>query len=324
MQSTWITRRAALRTAAATAAGIALPSLAELGSGKKPLRIIVGTAAGGAADVIVRAMAPGIEAELKLPVMVENKPGGQSVISLDALAAQPADGNTLLYIYSGYVATQVTQRLFDLDKSTAPLTRVGTSRIVLLVRGDSPFRSLREMFDFARANPGKLNYVTLGDAGLEHLKMAQITRAAGVVATAVPYKTGPDALKDLVGGAVDCYMAPALFAKMYAPSKRVKVLAVFDAQRWADFPEVPTLQEAGIQVDPLRYWGGYVARAGTPPEIVQRLSKMLGRVAQLPEVRERFEGTGQSVDVEDDPEKFRRQIQGDKAWITDAYRLIRT
>jgi len=324
MQSTRITRRAMLQMAAAGATGISLPSMAQLGGGRKPLRIIVGTAAGGAADVIVRAMAPGIEAELKLPVMVENKPGGQSVISLEALAAQPADGNTLLYIYSGYVATQVTQRLFDLEKSTIPLARVGTSRIVLLVRGDSPFQSLREMFDFARASPGKLNYATLGDAGVEHLKMAQITKAAGVVATPVPYKTGPDAVKDLIGGAVDCYMAPALFAKMYAPSKRVKVLAVFDAQRWADFPEVPTLQEAGIQADPLRYWGGYVARAGTPPEIVQRLSKMLGRVAQLPEVRERFEGTGQSVDVEDDPEKFRRQIQGDKAWITAAYRLIRT
>ncbi|MEG0446610.1 MAG: hypothetical protein RR687_07530, partial [Comamonas sp.] len=83
-------------------------------------------------------------------------------------------------------------------------------------------------------------------------------------------------------------------------------------------------QEAGIHVDPLRYWGGYVARVGTPPETVLRLSKMLGRVAQLPEVRERFEGTGQQVDIEDDPERFRRQIQGDKAWITDAYRLIRT
>lgn len=324
MQSTSITRRDMLKMSAATATSLSLPVLAQSDSGKKPLRIIVGAAAGGAADAIVRAMAPGIEAELKAPVVVDNRPGGQFMISMDALAGQPADGNTLLYIYSGYVATQVTQRLFDLEKSTIPLTRVGTSRIVMLVRGDSPFQSMREMLDYARANPGKLNYGTLGDAGLEHLKMAQITKAAGVVATAVPYKTGPDAVKDLIGGALDCYMAPAVFAKMYAPTKRVKVLSVFDAQRWSEFPEVPTLKEAGIAVDPLRYWGGYVARVGTPLESVQRLSKMLGRVAQLPEVREKFESTGQQVDVEDIPEKFRNQIQGDKAWISDAYRLIRS
>ncbi|MCY1199951.1 Tripartite tricarboxylate transporter family receptor [compost metagenome] len=324
MQSTWITRRAMLRMAAATAASISLPAMAQLGGGKKPLRVIVGSAAGGAADVIVRAMGPGIAAELKVPVVVDNRPGGQSVISLEALAAQPADGNTLLYIHSGYVATEVTQRLFDLDKSTIPLTRVGTSRIMLLVNGDSPFGSLGEMFDFARANPGKLHYGTLGDGGFEHLKMAQITTAAGVVATPVPYKTSTDAIKDLIGGSVDCYMAPAIFAKMYIPPKRVKALAIFDPRRWSDFPEVPTLREAGIEVAPLRYWGGYVARVGMPSEIVQRLSSMLGRVARLPEVRERFEGTGQEVDVEDDPEKFRSQIQGDKAWIIDAYRLIRT
>jgi len=222
---TLLTRRTVLRTVLGAASGLAFPAFAQSGYPKGPLRILHGTSPGGAADAIVRAMSQGIEAELQVPVIIDSRPGGQFVISMNALAAHPADGQTLLYIYNGYAAVEAIQRLFNLQRSTIPLTRVGTSLIVVLAHGDSRFSSLSEMMDFARDNPGTLNYGTLGEAGLEHLKTAQILNAAHAKATAVPYKLASDAVQSLIGGNIDFFLTAGIYAKMYVPTNKVKVLA---------------------------------------------------------------------------------------------------
>ncbi|HPU52935.1 MAG TPA: tripartite tricarboxylate transporter substrate-binding protein, partial [Burkholderiaceae bacterium] len=157
-QSKLITRRSFAKSAGAVAAALALPVRAQSEFPKGPLKLIVGLPPGGSADIIARTGAAVLEKSLKQPVVVENKPGGQFLISMQALQAAPADGHTMLYIYNGYASVNATLKLFDLEKQTIPVAQVASTPIVLLVRADSPHKTAKDMWAWARANPGKLSY----------------------------------------------------------------------------------------------------------------------------------------------------------------------
>lgn len=311
-------RRQFVKATSLLAASVALPAAAQSGFPHGPLRIVVGLPAGGSADVLARAMGVQLEASLKRPVIVDNRPGGLFKISMNALVSAPADGHTLLYIYNGYPAVQVIENVFNLQQETVPIMQVATTPIVLLVRADSPFNTLGDLIAHARANPGKLNYTTLGPAGLEHLKMAQILKAAGVQGVPVPYRGGPDMMNALLGGEVQLSMTAAIFAKSFAGAGKVRVLAVLGEKRWSEFPDVPTIREAGVAVQPIAYWGGLVARAGTPPEIVQRLQKEVSAALNAPKLIERFESTAHRTTPGSSAEAFRDLLESDVRWMTAA------
>jgi len=319
-----LSRRELLGHAVLASTGALLPGLsaAQPQFPQRSVKLICGLPPGGAADVIVRAFGAGLEADAKVPFIVDNRPGGQFAISVNALNADPADGHTLLYIYSGYAAIQATQGLFNLTQGMVPVARVATSPVLLMTRGDAPYKTVAEMVAWAKANPKKLNWGTFGEASLEHLKLAQIEKAAGFKAAPIPYKGGPDLVKALLGGEVDCALAAGLFGKMYAPTGKLQVLAVLEPKRWDAFPNVPTIREAGINTDPLTYWGGFIAKKGTPPETVERLAKMIGRAAHRPDVISRVEASGQAIDLDDQPESFKRLIESDVAWMSAAYKLL--
>ena len=169
-----ISRRTFAKSACSVAAAFALPARAQSDFPRGPLKIIVGLPPGGSADIIARTGAAVMEKSLKQQVVVENKPGGQFQISVQALLAAPADGHTLLYLYNGYASVNATLKLFDLDKQTIPVAQVASTPIVLLVRGDSPHKTAKDLWAWARANPGKLTYGTLGAGGVEHLKWTQV------------------------------------------------------------------------------------------------------------------------------------------------------
>jgi tripartite-type tricarboxylate transporter receptor subunit TctC len=311
-------RRRVLQIAAAAAASLALPLRAQSGFPSGPLRIIVGVPAGGAADVGARALAAALERNIKQPVIVENRTGGNFLIAWQALQAAPADGHTLMHIFNTFPALHAVQKLFDLEKQVAHITLAATSPVVLLVKGDSPHKTLGELVGFGRANPGKLSYVTTGVGTGEHLKMAQFERVGGFKGLAVPFRGGPDAIKALLGGDINFMMAPAIFAKQFAPSGQVRVLAMMDGVRWKDMPDVPTFAEAGVNLPPMTYWGGYVARAGIPPEIVQRLHREVSAAALDPSVVEKMAASGQSAVVSKSPDDFRQFIVSEIAWMTEA------
>jgi hypothetical protein len=193
-------RRAFVKTASAAAAALALPARAQSDFPRGPVKVIVGLPPGGAADIIARTIGTQMEKTLKQPVVIENKPGGQFVISVQALLNAPADGQTLLYIYNGYASVNATLKLFDLEKQTIPVAQVASTPIVLLVRNDSPHKSARELFAWARANPEKLNFATLGAGGVEHLKWRQMESAVGFKGNPVAYKGGPDSMQALLKG----------------------------------------------------------------------------------------------------------------------------
>lgn len=317
-------RRQFVKATSLLAASIALPAKAQGKFPSAPLRIVVGLPAGGSADVLARATGVQLESAFKQPVVIENRPGGLFKISMQALLSAPADGHTLLYIYNGYPAVQVMEKVFNLQQETVPIMQIATTPIVLLVRADSPFKTLGDFISHARANPGTLNYSTLGPSGLEHLKMAQIFKAAGVQCTPVPYRGGPDMVNALLAGDVQLAINASIFAKTFGKSGKVRVLAVLGEKRWSEFPDVPTIRETGVDVVPLEYWGGLVARAGTPPEIVERLQKEVRIALTNPTLIERFEGTAHHTTPESSAKAFKELIDADVRWMTSAAKEFST
>jgi tripartite-type tricarboxylate transporter receptor subunit TctC len=286
------------------------------------VRIIVALPPGGAADVATRALQSPLEQLWKQPVIVENRPGGQFQIAMQALSASPADGHTLLHVFNSFASVHAVQKLFDLESQVVSVTQVSITPIVVLVRGNSPYKTLGELVAFGRANPGKLTYSTLGPGSVEHLKMAQIESAGGFTGTAVPYRGGPDSLKALIGGEIDFQITAGIFAKQFAPSGQVRVLATLEPVRWKDFPDVPTMAEAGLAVPPMTYWGGYVVKAGTPSAIVDRLRADLAAVAVLAPVTERLAAAGGQPSVSASREAFRQMIASEIGWMGEAAKRL--
>ncbi len=315
-------RRAFLKLGASVvASSMAFPALARQSYPYKPVRIIVGLPPGGAADTVVRTLAPPLAKIMGQPVIVDNRPGGQLAISVQSLINAPDDGHTILFISNGYPCVQATQQLFDLQKDTLPIIQLGTTPIVIMVRADSPYKSLSDLVNDARANPGKVTYSTMGPASIEHLKMAQIERVAGFTGNAIPYRGGPDSMQALLAGHIDFSLSAAIFAKTFVPAGKARVLAVLENERWQDLPDVPTMKEAGVDVPALDYWGGYVAKAGTPPEIASILFNAIAEAMKSQSVIDQLVATANSPKVSQSQGDFAQAIARDLQWMTEEVRL---
>lgn len=313
-----IKRRQALQYIASALVLPTFGALAQSDYPSKPIKFIIPLPAGGAADVGVRAMGQELEKSIKQSVVVDNKPGGLFQIGMQALLSAPADGYTVLAVNAGMVGVQVVNKRYDLNKQTMPLLTSGEAPMVLMVGAKTPFKTLQELIDYAKANPGKLNYATPGLGSIEHLKNEQIAKVAGFKATNVAYKGGPDMVKAVVGGEVDYTIAPAVLAAQFAPKGLVRVLAAIDSERIKAFADVPTLIEVGIKVSPMRLWGGYVVHPDTPAAIAQRLSRELVTALSAPAYVEKMAQFGLVTNISKSPEDFRKLIDADAAWMTEA------
>jgi len=231
------------------------------------------------------------------------------------MALAPADGRTLLHLSAGMVALQAVHAAYDLLADLVPITAVGDSSMVLMVGPRSPHKSLADLVTFGRAHPGQLTYAISGQGSLEHLKIAQIEKAAGFRGLDVPFRGGPDMVKALIGGEVDFTIVATVFAAQFAPKGLVRVLAAMDERRLLEMPDVPTAKEAGVNVPPLRIWGGYAVRTGTPEAVVQRLHGALVAAAREPEVAARVVPLGMTVFTSPAPADFSALIAADLAWM---------
>lgn len=299
------------------------PAFAQPSFPNRPVRIIVPWPASGAVDVSARAGAIGLEKQLGQRVIIDNKPGGLFQVALQALAQAPADGHTLIHITSGMLAVQAVHGSFNLTRDLVPITLVGETSLVLIVGPKSPHRTLADLVAYGRANPGQLKYASSGQGSLEHLKLAQMEKASGFSALNVPYRGGPDMLKAVISGEVDFTLVATIFATQFAPKGMVQVLATFDSSRLAQFPEVPTIAEAGGSVAPMRIWGGYAVAAGTPIAIVQRLYQDMVASSGSPDLVRQMNQLGMSVFNSNNPEEFRRLIDVDLAWMTEMVKELK-
>jgi len=297
--------------------GYSLPARAQSDYPNRPIKIVIPLPAGGAADASMRAIALEAEKTLKQSILIENKPGGLFQIAVQSVLSAPADGYTLMYMYSGMVSTQAIHKKFDLARQFDPVTALGESPTMLVVGPKSKFSTVKELVDFGRANPDKLTCSNIGPGSLEHLKTFELIKAAGISAVFVPYKGGPDAVKAVIGGEVDFIITPAFFAAQFAPKGQLKVLAAMNSTRWSAMPEVPTIAEGGVSVPPFNFWTGLLVKAGTPAAITQRLHREIAAASRTPSVTSILTSAGSVAAPSRDPEELRQRIVAEAASMGD-------
>jgi tripartite-type tricarboxylate transporter receptor subunit TctC len=277
----------------------------------RPLTIVVPTGPSGQTDVFARLIAEQLRQRLNQPVVVENRPGAGGSLAGRYLAGRPADGYTLMYgsMSTIIIAPQLQKPLaYDSTKAFVPvaLTQSGSSPVV--VRASLPVRSGRELVEYARQNPGKLNFGSQGIGSVGHLAMELLSGKADIKMTHVPYSgTGP-ALAALLGGQIDVVIADILTSRPHVQAGTLRYVSQMAMTRSRAIPDVPTLaEELKIQELAIDFWLGLFAPAGTPEPIVRRLNQEVAAVMQVPSVKERLEATTMTTPAVS-PEQFSRMI----------------
>ena len=249
--------------------------------------------AGGGSDTVCRIIANKLGPALGQPVIVEDRPGADGALAALYVHHQPADGYTLMMATNSplsadpYLHKDVN---YDPVKDFVPITRVGSFTLMLVVDPKLPIHSVQEMIDYAKANPGKLTYASGNTAGIVALET--IKHDAGISMLHVPYKSTAPALEDIIGGRVSMMLADFTSAMPHVNAGTVRPIAVSRIRRSTLFPDLPTMDEAGIKGFNLDTWAGMVAPAGTPPQIVAKLNGALRPIIDSPEIQARFKNVG--------------------------------
>jgi tripartite-type tricarboxylate transporter receptor subunit TctC len=273
----------------ATAAALMLATLPavhaqELQAGK-PIRIIVGLAAGGGTDVMARLVAAKMSENMKANVIVENKAGGNFIPALRELTSSPPDGHTLFFISTSTLITQPLHQPdypFDLTKLT-PVTQVATGPLILVVKNQLGIKTLKELIDQAKANPGKLTFGAGGGTGSSLYFATELLKSkSGIKINIANYKGAGPALNDLLGGHIDGMFDAMPVMAPQAKEGKVTPLAVTSAKRSAALPNVPTIKESGYPDYEMSGWFGILAPAGTPPAIAQKLRDEVAKAVADP------------------------------------------
>jgi tripartite-type tricarboxylate transporter receptor subunit TctC len=275
-----VNRRQVLQAAAATVAGaasIAAPAaFAAEAWPSKPIRFVVPFAPGGTSEVVARSVAVELTKQLGVSVYVENKPGGAGVVAMQDVAKSPPDGHTLILTHVGTLAVNpymLESQPYDVNKDFAPVTLLAKVPNVFVIHPDVPAKNFKEFVAYAKANPGKLNYGSAGNASAGHLAMEYLKLVTGMFMTHIPYRgTGPQ-LTDLLAGRTQASSAgmPALGAHIRAG--KLRAIAVGTQKRIPSMPDVPTVAEMGFPNFETSQWYGIHVPAGTPPEIIKRLQE---------------------------------------------------
>jgi tripartite-type tricarboxylate transporter receptor subunit TctC len=277
------------------AAGLALAgALAALAPAKaqdfpnpnKPVRIIVGLAAGGATDVMARLIAQKMGESMKHTVIVENKAGGNFIPALKELTSQPADGHTLFFIST---STLITQPLhpdypFDLTK-LSPITEVATGPLIMVVKNQLGMKTLKEVVDFAKKNPGKLTFGAGGGTGSSLYFATELLKSkSGININIANYRGAGPALNDLLGGHIDGMFDAMPVMSVQAKEGKVTPIAVTSAKRSPALPDVPTIKESGYPDYEMYGWFGMLAAPGTPAAVVQKIRDEVAKAVADPNV----------------------------------------
>ena len=284
------------RWLAGAAAAVALPTVWAQGSAPaawptKPVRFLVPFAPGGTSEIVARSVAAEMSKQTGQNVFVENKPGGAGVVAMVEAQKAAPDGHTIILGHVGTLAVNpymLSNQPYDVNKDFVPVTLLAKVPNVFVVHPDVPARNFREFVAYAKANPGKLNYGSAGNASAGHLAMEYLKLVTGMYITHIPYRgTGPQ-LTDLLSGRTQASSAglPALGAHIRAG--KLRAIAVGTQQRISAMPEVPTVAEMGFKDFETSQWYGILAPAGTPPEVVKKMQEESLKALKSSAVTERF------------------------------------
>jgi len=260
----------------------------------RTIRILNPFAAGGTSDILARIVATGMQEVFKHPVIVESRPGAGGMVALEQIAQSSPDGYNLAMSPAAMsVARYLMKGLsFDPTRDLVPVALVGKAPSLLVVSAQSRLKSVAEVVQFAKANPGRLNYASFGVGTTPHLFMELFNIRLGLKTTHVPYKGAGPAVADLLGGQVDLAFQTAAAVLPHVQQGRLIALATSSKERLPGLPAVPTIAESGIPSFDESAWFGLVAARATPAAIVQRLNMETNRILQTAQVRKQLDDLG--------------------------------
>lgn len=283
------------------------------------VRIIVPFAAGGGSDIVGRAIAQKLQDKFGQPFVVENRTGAGGSIGANQVAKAATDGYTLLLGSSSEIAQYPAVKTdvpYDSIKDFAPIAAVATVPLALTVKQELPVTSVVELIDYAKKNPGKLNYGSAGPGSSTHLAVALLTSMTGTDMTHVPYKGSAPVITDLLAGTLDLSISTMPAVLPHISGGKIKVLAVSTGQRAKALPNVVTIEEGGVKGYATGLWTGLLAPAGTPPQIVTKLNAAVNEALAAEDLKALLAKQG-AEPTGGTPEKFAGEIKSELALWTD-------
>ncbi len=275
----------------------------------KTVKIIAPFGAGSTPDLVARLIAERLQQKLGKTFVVENKSGAGGIIGTDAVAKSAPDGYTIGVSIGGPLAINtllMSKMPYNPAKDIAPITQLVTQPSALAVNPSLNVKTVGELIDLLKKNPGKYNFASIGNGSLSHLAMEAIAQKSGTKIAHLPYKSSPAAITAVIRGDVQMAMMPAISVKPQAASGKVKMLAVSTAKRSPYLGDIPTLKESGVDVE-ADAWMGLIAPAGTPKAVIDKINKAVVEVLQEQDVRDKLARL-LMVPIGNSPEEFRKAI----------------
>ena len=275
-----------LRILVAAGATLISPTLRADSYPSKPITLVAVFGPGSASDTICRVIAQPLSAALNESVIVENRPGANGALAAQYVARSAPDGYTLLMGTNSPLSAvpfMMKSPPYDAVKDFTPITRVGSFTLMLVVHPSIPAKNMKELIDYAKDNPGRLSFASANTSGI--VAGETLKHWAEIDMLHVPYKSPPPALQDLVAGRVSMMFTDLTTGLPHVQSGALRALAVTRLHRSSLFPELPTMDEAGVTGFDMDSWAGIVTPAGTPPEIVTRLNTELRKIIDSPDIK---------------------------------------
>jgi len=315
--------RALVAAIAALGAAVLPPAALAQGWPERPIRFVVAAGAGSSLDALARAVGERLKARLGQPIVVDDRPAAGGTVAAAEVAKAPPDGYTMLLGYNGPLAfAPLLSRLpYDATRDLAPVIVLSSQPNVLAVNAELPVRSVAELVKWAKANPGKASYASVGNGSASHLDMELFKSLAGFDALHVPFNGSPPAVLATVQGETQLLFAVMQPIRAQIDAGRLRALAVTSARRFALAPDLPTLAESGYPGFDALAWNGVLVPAATPQAVVARLNAEINAALAEPEVVARMHAQGFEL-VGGTPEKFRDLIRSEVATWTPVIRRL--
>ena len=279
----------------------------------KSIRLFVGFPPGGGSDALARLVGAALPDKLGQQVVVDNKPGANTILATEYVKSQPADGYTLLFVSASFSINPSLYKLtYDIEKDFAPVTVVAIVPLLLITHPSLPVRTVKDIIALAKAQPGKLDYASFGVGSAAHLAGEMLLSMTGTRMTHVPYKGSAPAVADVIGGRVTMMMPGIGSAINLARSNKLRAIAVTTAKRATGAPDIPTVAESGVPGFDVSTWESIQAPAGTPPDAIARLNTSIRDVVAGNELRQKMFNLGFEPDAMKSPAETAQFIRAER------------
>ena len=279
----------------------------------RPIKLFVGFPAGGGSDALARLVGAALPDKLGQQIIVDNKPGANTILATEYVKSQPADGYTLLFVSASFSINPSLYKLnYDIEKDFAPVTIVAIVPLLLITNNNVPVKTVKDLIALAKAQPGKLNYASFGIGSAAHLAGEMMLSMTGTDMLHVPYKGSAPAVADVMGGRVTMMMPGIGSAINLAKEGKLKGIAVSTAKRATGAPDIPTIAESGIPGFDVATWESIQAPAGTPADVVQKLNAAIREVVAGNELRAKMINMGFEPDAMKSPAEAAQFVRSEK------------